>query len=610
MGGLGRQHGWHASRHSFSALLAEYGSLSLVQAKAAAASQSGLPALNVAILRDVVLEPIEPFLAFLVKRMGFELQIRWGAFDNVFQDAAGTGDVVSPTTDVVMIFQRIETLWPRLSTLGGRLGNEEREQGITRIVDHIRNTVGSIRKQTDAIVLWHSFEHSLSPAVDMIEGLSQNGLNGVVRCLNKELGEVLRSINGSYYVDVNRCLARVGMKQFYDRRYWYIARAPYSLEGVKEIAMEDAKYIAAAKGRNKKCLVLDCDNVLWGGVVGEDGVEGIKLGKTHPGSMYVDFQQVVANLAARGVIVALCSKNNESDVWEVFNRHPDMVLKKEDLAAYQINWDDKAANIRKLAQQLNIGLDSMVFVDDSEFETRWVRESIPEVDVILLPKDEPWDYSSILSAYPFLSSLHTSREDRLRLASYRADNARKQLAVSCGTIDEYLKSLDMEVHVSRADKFSIPRIAQLTQKTNQFNLTTVRLNEAQVRALVEREDVDVLCLNYKDQFSDYGIVGVAVIARNGDLVVIDEFMLSCRVLGRAVEDAFLRFCLERGRGRGAQFAIGRYIPTERNMQVKEFYSQRGFVLIEATGQEMRFRLNLSEISVTPSKFIGRVTHEI
>jgi FkbH-like protein len=479
-------------------------------------------------------------------------------------------------TDCVLIFMKLENLSWNLARNFPALGAEEVQNEVMRIQETITNILGGIRKQTDGMILWHGFELPLYPGLGIWDSQIPAGQTAMISELNSFLQTVLRSVPNAYYVDLNLCLARVGGKTFYDDRYWHIGRAPYSREALCEIASEDFKFIRSLKGKSKKCLVLDCDNVLWGGIIGEDGLSGIKLGKTYPGSPYYEFQQEVMNLYNRGILIALCSKNNAEDVWGVFRTHPDMVLKEKHIAAAEINWEDKATNLKKIAGNLNIGLESLVFVDDSEFEVNLVRGAIPEMAVLQLPKDKTVEYRNMLASCGFFDTLTVSAEDRERGVMYKAEAQRKQLQGQVQDLETYLKSLEMVVEVKFADNFTLPRIAQLTQKTNQFNLTTRRYSEADIRKYMEATDVDVLSLRLMDKFGDSGLVGVCILKYTEQKAVFDSLLLSCRILGRRVEDVFVIQALKLAKQRGCGVVIGEFYPTAKNAQVKDFFPKQGF----------------------------------
>ncbi|MGD0884649.1 MAG: HAD-IIIC family phosphatase [Thermodesulfovibrionales bacterium] len=536
-----------------------------------------LPRLNISILRNVMVESMLPYVKFLAYKMGFAAEIQMGDYDNIVQESLGIREgILKKETDCVFIFMKLDNLSWGLARKFSALGAQDVQNEVKRIQDTIADILTGVRKQTDGMILWHGFELPLYPNLGIWDNQTQEGQAGVITELNNFLKKVLRKVPNAYYIDLNLCLARMGGKTFYDERYWHIGRAPYSREALREIASEDFKFIRSLKGQSKKCLVLDCDNVLWGGIIGEDGISGIKLSKTYPGSPYYEFQQEVMNLYNRGIIIALCSKNNDEDVREVFRNHPDMVLKEENIATSEINWEDKATNVRKIAANLNIGLDSLVFADDSEFEVNLVREAIPEVTVLHLPNDKTVEYRNILASCGLFETLTVSMEDRERGAMYKAEAQRKQLHCQAADLETYLKSLEMIAEVKFADDFTLPRIAQLTQKTNQFNLTTRRYSEADIKEYMEAESADVLSLQLKDKLGDSGLVGVCILKYIEKEAVIDTFLLSCRVLGRGVEDVFVIQALKLAKKRESEAVIGEFYPTTKNAQVKDFFPKQGF----------------------------------
>jgi len=566
----------------------------------------GMPKLKVSILRNVMMEPIEPYLRYLSYQSGFEAHVVFGEYDNILQEALGANSqILNQETDCVLVFAKLENLSPQLALSFASLDSKDLSEEVSRIEDFIRSVLKGIRTLSGATILWHSFEVPALPALGIRDNQVEGGQVATIGELNSTLRTALRQTPNAYFVDLNLCLVRVGSKSFYDLRYWHIGRAPYTRQALSEIALEDFKFIRALKGKSKKCLVLDCDNVLWGGIVGEDGLAGICLGKTHPGSAYYEFQQEVLNLYNRGIILALCSKNEAESVWEVFERHPDMVLKKEHIATAEINWQDKPANLRKIASDLNIGLDSLVFVDDSAFEAHLVQDVLPDVEVILMPKDRAVEYRDIIAGCSFFDTLTLSEEDKKRGVMYRTEASRKKLQAQATDMKAFYESLAMALEVSFADELAIPRISQLTQKTNQFNLTTRRYSDSDIINFAESEESDVIYIKLRDRFGDSGIVGVCILKYNGDEAVFDTLLLSCRVLGRGVEDAFLVQALELAVKRGCLVAIGEYYPSRKNCQVREFYPKHGFVSIEkeenGEGKVFQFRLE-QKIPLAPKFF--------
>lgn len=567
---------------------------SQLQKKLSSESLSSLPFMNIAILRNVTIEPIEVYLRYLAYQIGFNARISFGVYDNIFQESAGKqGSIITKGLDYVLVFAQLETLSPNLICDFASLKKEDIEQEKLRIKNYIISVLSGIREQTNAVILWHSFELPCTPALGILDSQMADGQSEMIMELNRITRNLLQETGNAYLVDMNHPVKRLGIKEFYDKRFWHIAKSPYSLLALAEIAEEDFKFIRALKGKNKKCVVLDCDNVLWGKVIGEEGISGITLGKTYPGSIYREFQKVILNLHNKGILIALCSKNNQEDVWGVFESHPDMILKKEHISADQINWEDKATNLRRIAGHLNIGLDSLVFIDDSDFEINLIRQILPEVTVVHLPKDKAMDYKDILASCGLFDSLIFSAEDKKRGAMYKADEQRKKLVCQTTDLKSYYKSLEMVVTTNLADDFSKPRIAQLTQKTNQFNLTTKRYSEADIQEFSKSRYSDVLYLKLKDKFGDMGIVGVCIVIYKEDTAVFDTFLLSCRALGRKVEEVFLDNCLKLCRLRGAKLAIGEYFPTNKNIQVKDFFQERGFKVVEKNGTKCITSLELN-----------------
>lgn len=539
-----------------------------------------LKPLRVAVLRNVMLEPIETYWKFLARSAGFLLEVKFGQYDQILPEALGAAPaMLNAQTDIVHVFCYLETLSQSLTRRFAAMNKDQLQEECDRIEVFCRSVISGIRTQTAAAILWHGFEIPVHAAMGIMESMIEGQQADMIRQLNEKVKTILFHTENAYYVNLDLCLSRIGAKAFYDKRYWHIGHAPYSREAYREIAFEDFKYVRALKAKNKKCLVLDCDNTLWGGIVGEEGVDKIHLSKTHPGSAYYEFQQEILNLYDRGIILALCSKNNENDVWEVFRSHPDMVLKEEHIAAYQINWDDKATNMRRLANQLNIGTDSMVFIDDNEFELALIRQVLPEVEALSLAGKSPIEYRSLLAECGLFDVLNVTEEDRKRGRMYREDSQRKKLAETVVDLSVYLRSLQMHATLRLADDFAVSRISQLTQRTNQFNLTTRRYLEHDVQLLLKDELAEVLTLDLKDRFGDMGMVGVCILRYQSDHAQIDTLLLSCRAFGRRAEDVLLTGALQLARDYGVKKIKTEYLPTAKNGIASNFYEQKGFKMI-------------------------------
>ena len=555
-----------------------------IEDRLAHADLASLPPLRFGVLRNITVESIEPYLQFLACDMGFRAEVTFGGFDNFFQEAIGcVPGIMQKKLDVVLLFTPVCALSSKLYVGFAGLTSGEISEEFQRLKVLFSTVVKGIRAQTEGMILWHGIESPVYPALGIKDSQLQNGQAALFARLNEELRAALALTSNAFLVNTQTCLARLGTRLFYDTRYWHLARAPYSRKGLVEIALEDFKFIRSMKGITRKCLVLDCDNTLWGGIVGEDGVAGIKLGHNHPGSAFLEFQQEVLSHYHRGVILALCSKNNEEDVWEVFDKHPDMVLKREHIAAWRINWADKPSNLRALASQLNIGCDSLFFVDDSDFECNLVRQQLSEVQVLQLPKDRPGEYRWLLAACGAFDLPYLTEEDRQRGTLYQAENIRSLARAETADLEGYCRSLGMALEIGYADAFTIPRIAQQTQKTNQFNLTTRRYTEADITKFNESADHEVFWLKVTDKFGDMGIVGSCVVYYRSDTTVVDTLLMSCRALGRGVESRFFSEVMHLARQRGARHMLGQYIATAKNAQVAGFFTSIGFKPTAANG---------------------------
>jgi FkbH-like protein len=396
-----------------------------------------------------------------------------------------------------------------------------------------------------------------------------------------------------YILDIAKIFSVEGFLNSFDSRHWQMARAPFTQRAILRVSNELGRLIKALRGKSKKCLVLDCDNTLWGGVVGEDGMGGIKLGTTFPGSCFKAFQEEVLNLRERGVILALCSKNNEQDVLDVLNNHPEMLIKEKHVSTWQINWDDKATNLRRLAKELNIGLDSFVFVDDSEFEINLIREQLPEVATIHLTGNTS-GYRSLLSSFGYFDSLTFTAEDRRKNEMYGEERIRNKLESESSSIEEYLENLGLEAALGIPTISDIARCSQLTQKTNQFNLTNCRYSEVHMAELISDKDSDVFYLRVKDKVADLGLVGVAVVRYRELEAQIEAFMMSCRAIGRGAETALLAFIASQSKNNhGSSSLSAKYLYTAKNESlVSNFYEENGFDKVSQQGKDTDWKLDL------------------
>ncbi|MBN9507596.1 MAG: HAD family hydrolase [Alphaproteobacteria bacterium] len=414
-------------------------------------------------------------------------------------------------------------------------------------------------------------------------GANEHRLPGSHAAFIARLGEALRPMADAAGVDLLALDARAaldGLAAWHDPALWHRAKQEVSPAAAPMYGELVLRLIAARLGRSAKCLVLDLDNTLWGGVIGDDGLDGIVLGQGSAlGEAYAAFQAYARELARRGVILAVCSKNDEAVALEAFERHPEMVLRRADIASFVANWSDKAGNIRAIAQELNIGLDALVFIDDNPFERTLVRQELPMVAVPEVT-DDPAGFARTLADAGYFETLWVTDDDRARTVQYQGNRAREALRTSATDLPTYLRGLEMQLRWRRFDATGLQRVVQLINKTNQFNLTTRRYTEAEVQDLMQDPRAFGLQLRLIDRFGDNGIIAILIgrLGADGDLA-IDTWLMSCRVLGRQVEPASLNLIAAEARRLGAARLVGAYVPTAKNGMVKDHYAKLGFTEI-------------------------------
>ncbi|MBX9608760.1 MAG: HAD-IIIC family phosphatase [Gammaproteobacteria bacterium] len=418
----------------------------------------------------------------------------------------------------------------------------------------------------------------------------------LVARINAYIVDLARVTKG-YVFDVAGLANEIGTQRWFDEAQWNLYKLPFAHEFNAIYAERLANLVGAIKGKSRKCLVLDLDNTLWAGVIGDDGLEGIKIGQgSAEGEAHLALQRYASMVRQHGIVLAVCSKNDEENALLPFRHHPDMGLRESDIAVFQANWTDKASNLRAIADALNLGLDSLVFVDDNPAERAHVRAALPGVAVPELGS-EPSDYVRLLASARYFESVVFSSEDRARAQSYADEQQRITVMKASGSVAEYLTSLGMVIGFAPFDHLGIARVAQLINKSNQFNLTTRRYTEAEVSQLAQDPAVFTLQVRLRDSFGDSGMIAV-VIARPLDedgvqLWSLDTWLMSCRVLGRRVEEAMLREIVRRAEAVGVRGLIGHYIPTPKNGMVAEHYDRLGFERVTSVaGSDKIYRLDL------------------
>ena len=396
-----------------------------------------------------------------------------------------------------------------------------------------------------------------------------------LRKLNFLISELAFDAKNVFIIDMQDIQNHIG-DTIFSEKFYYSAKVAISVDALPYMAKAIFDFIRCFDGKIKKCAILDLDNTLWGGVIGDDGLNNIQIGELGIGQAFSDFQRWLKQLGQRGIILAVCSKNNEDTAKEPFLKHPDMILKLEDIALFTANWSDKASNIKYIQSVLNIGFDSMVFIDDNPFERELVKSMLPEITVPDIP-DDPALYKSYLIEQNYFGTVSVSEEDSIRTQLYRQEADRALQKSLFDNIEDYLKSLEMIGTVKSFDSFDIPRIAQLTQRSNQFNLRTVRYSEDDIIRIANSDKHYTLSFHLKDKFGDHGLIGVVILKETEPSVLfVDTWLMSCRVLKRTVEEFIVNTMLLCAKDHGYKKIIGEYIKTEKNSMVKSIYSDMGF----------------------------------
>ncbi len=393
---------------------------------------------------------------------------------------------------------------------------------------------------------------------------------------NANLTRLAKNMSNVLIVDVLSMIIHEGSASLFDERMYYLAKCQWGYNGIKKLSNLYSRYINAFIGARKKCVVVDLDNTLWGGIIGDDGMDNIVLSTDGEGKAYFDFQRELLKLHERGVMLAICSKNTLEIALNAIESHPHMLLRKEHFTAIRINWENKAQNIQEIAREINIGTDSIVFLDDSPVEREMVSNYLPDVFVPDLPAD-PSGYPNFLRSLHVFDYLTLTKDDLQRNVTYQANIERQQLQSQVENIEDFYFSLKMTANLFKDDLSLINRVAQMTQKTNQFNLRTIRYNESEIKRFIDSGAYSIYAISLADKFGDYGIIGSAIIRKDDQSAFIDTFVLSCRAFGRTVETALLNYIIDDLKSQKLPLLYGEFIKTSKNMPSESFFSDHAFI---------------------------------
>ncbi|MGH9642069.1 MAG: HAD-IIIC family phosphatase [Terriglobales bacterium] len=553
---------------------------------------------KLAILRSFTVEPILPLLRAEAFAYGIDLDIHLGDFNTYVQEIVDIGSSLYRfAPNAVVLAVRAEDVAPDLTRLFADLSPEAARQAADRVADNYEQWVKAFRQNGQAALIIHSLERPSSPSLGVLDSQTDSGQSGLIRQVNCELRRIASQLRGVYVLDYDSLVARYGGTHWHDERKWLMARLPISADHLIHMAREWMRFIVPLTGRTCKALIVDLDNTLWGGIIGEDGMVGIKCGAEYPGAAFQALQRTLLDLSRRGILLGICSKNNLDDAMEALEKHPGMLVRAKDFAAMRINWGDKSQNLREIAQELNIGIDALAFLDDNPFEREQIRAALPEITVIDIAAN-PMEYAAAVRDCPVFERLSLSAEDQQRTAMYAVERQRADAEHKFQSKEDFFRYLEQEADLDPVAELTLARVAQLTQKTNQFNVTTRRYTEAQIAEMAKRPDWHIFSIKVRDRFGDHGLVGVAITRDEADHCEIDTFLLSCRVIGRTVETALLAHIAKTAAERGCKRLIGWFLPTRKNAPARDFYQQHGFVREQSndTGTLWVLDLNTSTLS--------------
>jgi len=525
------------------------------------------------VLSSYTIDPLLPHLDYECRKAGLVPELYVAPFNQYVQETLQpTSKLYQFKPEIVLLALAIEDLYPAISRYPS---SEDLHRAGEAVRAHICETVQRLRMHSDAIIVICEFILMHPSPHGILDHKQDNGVLQWIENLNRAARDDLHSEPRAYFLPLAQVVAAVGAKQTDHPKMRHMASIRVGGAALPELARYLLRYVKPLKGLTRKCIVLDLDGTLWGGIAAEVGIEGIQLGPSVPGAEYMEFQEALLNLTRRGVLLAISSKNNPEDVLPIIQNHPYMQLREEHFAAMRVNWKNKAENIREIAEELNIGLDALVFMDDNPNERELIRQMLPDVLTVDLPTD-PAYYRTMIEEMSDFELLALTEEDELRVAQYHAMHQRRSVQNTAASLEEYFHSLDIHADIGRATPQSLNRLVQMFNKTNQFNLTTRKYQAADMERFLGLGEYRVYVLRVRDRFGDHGLVGAAIVGDKGRKWHIDSLLMSCRVMGLFVETAFLHAIYADAVRAGAATLIGEFIPTKKNQPAADFYARHGF----------------------------------
>ncbi len=535
---------------------------------------TALKKIRVALLGDSATQFLTQAFRGMGYDNGFDLQI-WEADFNqierqVFDPAS---ELYEFKPEIIILFQSSHKLLGKYN----KLKTEQQSLLASAELESINNIYSTLVKNLPAKILYYNYDEIDDGVFGSFANKTASSFLYQLRKLNFEIMNFASENANFYLCDLSSIQNQVGKMNCFQPSVYINTEMVLSIDVLPKVASRTIDIINALHGKQKKCVILDLDNTTWGGIIGDDGIENIQLGSLGIGKAFSEFQYWIKKLKSRGIIVAVCSKNTESVAKEVFEKHPDMVLHLEDVAVFVANWENKVDNIRHIQSILNIGFDSIVFLDDNPFERNIIRENIPGICVPELPED-PAEYLEYLYSLNLFETISFTDEDSQRTKLYQTEAQRITVQKKFNNEDDFLKSLDMVSIVEPFNKFNTPRVAQLSQRSNQFNLRTVRYSDADIEALASSQNHYTFSFTLEDKFGDNGLICVIVLSReSADIAFIETWFMSCRVLKRGMEQFVLNTIASFVKSKGFTQLKGEYLPTTKNEMVKDHFEKLGFI---------------------------------
>lgn len=571
------------------------GYLSFLEVKKYAnADTTGMKKYRMSVVGDCATQHICIALRGVAAQMQIALEVYEADYNQIeLQLYDGASSTYAAAPNAILLFMCTEMLYETFCQMPPEYRKFFAQEQYSRISSYWE----AVKRNSTAIVLQTLFMEYDDRVFGSYGNKTEQSFLFQLRKLNYLLMEGISTSKYVYPVDLQYVRDMLSNEQLLDPKMYYAVKMPYVLNALPTIAQQVMQVVNAHIGRTKKCIILDLDNTLWGGVVGDDGWDGIQIGDLGTGRAFSSFQKWLRLLKQRGILLAVCSKNEEATAKEPFEKNPEMVLHLEDISLFVANWQNKAQNVFEMQKILNIGMDSIVFLDDNPFERETVRQLVPDITVPELPKD-PALYVSYLESLNLFETVSFSEEDAHRTDQYRSEARREKSRKMFASFDEYLTSLDMKAEAKPFDSYHFPRIAQLSQRSNQFNLRTVRYSEEDVARMAKDDHYITIYYTLEDKFGKYGLIGVVIMEKkDAETLFVDTWFMSCRVLKRGMEEFIINHAVEEAQKEGFRRIIGEYIPTQKNTMVKSIYPAVGFC---ATGRKNTYELDVGRFIKLPT----------